>query len=171
MYLMAMWGDAVWSRAISRLTDGGPSHVAIGFNARPDSDELGLVYFEALFGRGVIGPRPVQRLLDWQERRPKTRRMEIVPLPCEGDVAFRKRMAAEMWVGAAGYGHLQIIAMLLRKKFGFRVRRNLGRVVCSEFVARLLWPEYDLRDGREFDAVTPANVLRAARELAAEEGI
>lgn len=161
MTLLAMWGDAWWSRAITKLTDGGPSHVAIGFDWLGDNGE----YYEALFGRGVRGPIPYRYVQDWAAKSPD-RVLKFWPLSGCRDLADRKRLTAEMWVGAVGYGHLQILAMLLRKKIGWNVRRSIGRVVCSEYVARVLWPEFDLRDGREFDEVTPANLWRSAQALA-----
>jgi len=183
VHLLAMWGDAPWSRAVSRLTGGGPSHVALAFlredsyfnlpEFAPDVERERApdgCYIEALFGRGVRRPRPVSDAYAWAARRP-SRRIESWPLisldPADQPSALARRKFAQAltWVGAAGYGHLQILAMLLRKKIGWPVRRTIGRVVCSELVARIMYPEIDLRDGRDFDETTPANTLRAAIRL------
>jgi hypothetical protein len=158
MTLLAMWGDAWWSRAITRLTDGGPSHVALGF----ENDSFPGEYYEALAGHRVRGPIPYQDAQDWAAKRPKTRRLEFVKLSEDRCLVDRKLKTAQMWVRAAGYGHLQIVAMLLFLKFGWRVPPSMGRVVCSELVARILWPDIDVTEGHDFDAVTPANVWRAA---------
>ena len=160
MTLLTMWGDAWWSRLISKLT-GGPSHVALGFDDQGDNGE----YYEALAGHKVRGAIPYREAQDWQVRRPKTRRLEFVRISDNPELIERKLLTAKTWVGAAGYGHFQLLAMLCFIKFGWRVPKSIGRVVCSELVARILYPDIDLTEGHPLDAVTPANVYNAAKAL------
>ena len=157
--LVFLWGTGLISRLITRVTGGGPSHVAIVFDGPTCAWPA---YYEALFGRGVEGPRPMKHMLDWAKAEPG-RRMETIWLRAEPGTVARARLIAETFVGAVGYGGLQLLCMLSMLRWGWRVPRSMGRVVCSELAARVLYPDVWRRV--DFDRVTPLDLLVWARGL------
>ena len=63
-------------------------------------------------------------------------------------------------LGIPGSGTTAVLlAMLLFEKCGIRVRKSETRVVCSEYVARVVAPWIELRsEGRDYDEVTPESI-------------
>jgi hypothetical protein len=176
MFVLACWGDSLLSKAIIAM--GGPSHVAVGFRyaggfTLKRAGELAVTddafYYEALFGKGVVGPVPINDVYGWVAKSKNglvpTRRIEIIEIPCDPAVAALKRKVAETYVGSAGYGELQLLAMLAFIKWGWPVPHSMGRVVCSEYVARVLFPEIWVADN--FDEITPRDVYEWAKRRAA----
>lgn len=165
MFVFFCWGDAFYSKLISRVT-GGPSHAGIGFYYENRESR----YFEALFGKGVVGPRPFTKVKDWFLRSPKTRNIDVIPINgFTPEQCALKLAMAHTYVDTAGYGEMQMLAMYLFYRFGFRVPSTPGRVVCSEFVARLLSPEIELATkDRSYDEISPAYLYHALRAKGGE---
>jgi len=169
MFLFFSRNDSLVSRLIRRVCGCPWSHCGFGFSfdepekqspriSRIDANGAAqtAVYYEALFGRQIAPPRPLADLAAWAAAA-KGREFVVVDIPfVSPEIAERKRMIAETFVQAATYGGLQLLAMFFFLEFGWRVPRSVGRVVCSEFVARVLFPEIWMLDN--FDEVTPGDV-------------
>lgn len=157
--LVFNWGDLLICRAISAVT-GGPSHVALAFDG-----EVGgyPVYYEALLSEDVAGPKPLDRIYRWKLESAR-RRVEVIWLPAKPEQAARARLFAQTFVGSASYGAMQLFWMLAMIRWGWRVPRSIGKVVCSEYVVRCLYPDIWTQDN--FDEVTPADVYEWAKRRA-----
>lgn len=154
--LIAVWGTSLLSRLISRITNG-PSHVAVGFTSETEA-----IYFEALFGDGVIGPRPFGKVLGYVRDHAGSR-MCIVPLPIPVADIPECRAIAQSYVGVAGYNAWQLVLQWQFERFGIRVPPSPNSVVCCEYVAIVVRRWIDLRsEGRSFDETTPGSVYRKA---------
>lgn len=117
---------------------------------------------EALMASDVT-VKPFSKLLLWRKKHPGNR-LEILPLHVDVESAGRMWLAAQTWVGSAGYGAWQLVAQLAFEKWGLPVRRSMGRVVCCELVARIAYPDVDLRsENRDFDELTPGSVYRCVQ--------
>lgn len=157
-------GTGLLSRAIESVTRSPYSHALIRF----DLDDGSAEYFESLFARGVIGPRAIMNLWDYQAEHPGVFHTAI-QLNCNARMAAGKYAIAQTFVGSAGYGEMQLIAMWLFKRFGWRVPLSIGRVVCSEFVARVIFPEWDVTDAEHtFDEIDPGFLYGRLRKLTTE---
>lgn len=157
IFVFVAAGEKIFSRLIRRVT--GPwSHMGIGFA----TSDARLIYFEALFGRGFRGPRPLEDLIAWQGGR-SDRRFRIEWVHSLEGLAHLKYVIAKTYVGKAGYGELQLLAMWfferIGRRLGWHVPRSPGQVTCSEAVARILYRDLDLRDPDHprFDEVTPTS--------------
>ena len=150
--------DTVASRLIRRLTGCEWSHCGLVF-----SGENGSVYVEALAGRKVSS-RPISDLHAWVERTPGAA-ATVIPLSLTTDECKQVWRMAELYIGIAGYGHFQIAWMWAFIRLGIPVPHSPKRVVCSELVARCLFPIRDVRPWgrRSFDEVAPAAVWRWVR--------
>ena len=151
-------GTSAISRLIQRV-DGSPwSHMGIGF-VMDNQEEL---YFEALFGLGFVGPRAWTDVIRWAARIPG-RRWSRIDLPQLDAVADEKFIVARTLVGRLGYHAWQLVLMYLMLRFGCRVARSRNRVVCSEAVSQIVFPELNLscRIPPRHDEVTPASARRA----------
>jgi len=163
MFLFFAAGDSWFSRLIAKVC-GGWSHAGIGFRFSDTSS----VYFEALFAKGVRGPKPLPHLVAWSKEKPG-RRLAIVELMIPENICERKYGIAQTYSGLIGYGEWQLLAMWAFERFGKRwgwhVPRSPGRVVCSEYAARVLHPEFELRDSihTRFDEVTPGSAWSVVR--------
>jgi hypothetical protein len=159
MFVFFCAGDGLLSKAILKF--GVWTHAGIGWtyeNACAD-------YLEALFLKGIRSPRPFYYVKDWLNEAPKTRKLEIINLPFSPELAERKRRIATTYVGRAGYAEAQLLAMLAFEKWGWRVPKSEGRVVCSEYAARILYPEIDATaQGRTFDEVTPTSLYEILKK-------
>lgn len=154
---------------IRRVTGCDWSHVGIGFAFVDSCDNpAGCVAFEALFGLGFVGPTPWQDILAWAKQPGRSIMTEDV-IPPSLMMLQEKYALALRLVGALGYAVWQLLAMWGFERLGIRVPRSPRRVVCSEIVARILFPEIELRtDGRSFDEVTPCSLLHAVQKVMRE---
>jgi hypothetical protein len=156
MFIFFSLGEGWLSRLIAKVCKNW-SHMGVGFRFSDGT----AVYFEAWVPR-VRGPKPLSHLIDWVHQKPK-RRLAIVELLIPPNLCERKYGIAQTYSGLIGYGELQLLAMWAFERFGKRwgwhVPKSPGRVVCSEYAARVLYPEFDLRDSihTRFDEVTPGS--------------
>ena len=157
MFVFVTRGDGLLAKLIARVT-GEWTHMGLGFELSDNRR----VYYEALFGKGVQGPKPLSELEQWAAARPG-RRYALRVLPGMDHAAGLKRVIVNTYKDVAGYGELQILSMWfferVGRRFGWRAPRSRSRIVCSELVARVLMPEFDLRDAvrRSFDEVNPTS--------------
>lgn len=149
------------------MTDGPWAHMGLAFGM---SDESGQ-YCEALMGENVTGPKDVAKLTALQAENSKTRiafvLLQLTPEECE-----QKRQLCFAWRGVMTYSKPQLLAMAMFERYGLPVPHSPSRVVCSEFVARVLYPQIDLRDLRRtrFDEVNPNSAWRRLMEIQAGMG-
>lgn len=116
-----------------------------------------------------MGPRTLSDLQSWAEK--PGRRLAVLPTSIRGAAAERVHRQAQSWVGRVGYFAWQLAGMWAFERLRIPVRKSPGKVVCSEAVARLVFPELDLRDAfRDFDAVNPASGWRKYHWLKAAFG-
>jgi hypothetical protein len=173
-------GEGLLSRSIMRITDGQWSHCGIGFtipakSVPPDSPlrpplstsvDVYEVYFEALFRKGFQGPRAISHIYDWKAKDPR-RDVIVVRLGVDPAVATEKLIMAQTLVGLVGYAAWQLVAMWAFERFGrsmgCHVPRSRRRVVCSEAVATILYPQIDVTDAHHtrLDEVTPVSLYWA----------
>lgn len=171
VFAIFVQGDAWLSRLIRRVTGSRWSHVALGFakqegdrNVQRSRFDIPAVYFEALFGEGVVGPKPMWHVMEWAAES-KDRAFEVVPIPVGIFGAMRIRMVAETYVGDATYARWQLLAQFAFERWGWPVPRSMAKVQCSEFLARACFTEIDLRRTRSFDSVSPAWLYKRLKEL------
>lgn len=154
-------GDSLLSRAIMRITGGPWSHCGIGFTT-----PQGEMYYEALFSKGFTGPRPLSDIYDWAAKNPE-RKLTVVRLGVEADLATEKLIISQAWVGVVGYAEWQLVAMWaferFGRRFGWHVPRSSNTAICSVAVARILHPQIDLTDADhpQLDEVTPVSLYWA----------
>lgn len=136
------------------------SHMGLGFGLFDGR----VVYFENLFSDGFCGPKPIEKLIAFHTA---GGRLSIQPLDhLSSAVCQHIREKCEAWVGQRrGYFAFQLIAMGAFERVMRFVHRHIrpspNRGVCSEDVARLLFPYVDLRDpDRDFDEVNPNSAWR-----------
>jgi hypothetical protein len=165
-------GDTLWGRVVARVTgrrlpDRSDcfSHVAIGFGYQFDHDPdfaACEMYFENLLTRGFRGPHPLSHMADWVSR-DRRRTWNIRSLPLTPSQAQAVHDACIAWAGVVrrGYNAAQLAAIWASIRFGCPVPRTPTRGICSEDVARLLFPILDLREpGKSFDHADPNSVYR-----------
>lgn len=152
MFVFFSWGDGRLSRLITKVT-GGPSHTGVGFTYADGSSYI----YEALFARGVVGPKPFYRVKEWAKKAPG-RMLEIVDVQGLSPAALAtKQLVADGYVGTAGYAELQLLAMYCFERFGRRVKTSTAHVVCSEYAARVLLPEINVATAdRDLDEASPS---------------
>jgi len=155
-----------WSWLIVRITgrqlpdkSDAWSHMGIGCISNGQA-----VYFEALVEKGFVGPKPIRNLID---KITETKgRLAIRKIPALDFYANGIFSQAESWVGKKGYSARQLIQMWIYERIGrwlgIPVPKSPSRLVCSEAVARLLFPPMDLRDDEHehFDEVNPNSAYR-----------
>jgi hypothetical protein len=188
-------GDTLWGRVVARVTgrrlpDKSDcfSHVAIGFGYRDTgyrdagTQTVGMLrqpyslhpftpsslsYFENLLTRGFRGPHPLSHMADWVSR-DRRRTWNIRSLPLTPSQAQAVHDACIAWAGVVrrGYNAAQLAAIWASIRFGRPVPRTPTRGICSEDVARLLFPILDLREpGKSFDHADPNSVYRRYLQL------
>jgi len=155
-------GDSYLSDLICRLTDSPWSHMGIFFRLADGS----VVYYEALVGRTVNGPIPLQCLIDWAQKSEK-RNFILIDLPALAPLALSKLVRVQTYVGRVGYAELQLLGMLAFEKWGWPILSTPRRVVCSELGARILYPEMDLTEPAHptLDSVNPGSAYRRLKML------
>jgi hypothetical protein len=176
IFVFFVKGDSFLSRAIRRITGGTWSHCGIGFTIPAGAMDPELrdhageeIYFEALFAKGFSGPRPLSDLYDWAAKDPE-RKVVVVRLGGGADFASEKLVIAQTWCGTVGYAEWQLVAMWfferIGRRIGLHVPKSTRRVVCSEAVARILYPQIDLTDADHprLDEVTPVSLYWALQK-------
>lgn len=165
MFVFFCKGESFISRLILRVSKW--SHCGIGFSGKSDAGVMPwVVYFESLFGKGFRGPYNIADLYAWAAKDPR-RKVEIVSLGVSQDMAHEKYVRATTLVGKLGYAEWQLLAMWwferVGRRFGWHVPRSPEKAVCSESVARILFPEIDLRDPihDRLDEITPGSLYDA----------
>jgi hypothetical protein len=127
-------------------------------------------YYEALFAKGVIGPRPLWHLQDWLKEA-AGRTMEIIPIPLDIQTVWVKNELARTYCGLAGYGEWQLLQMWWWRRVSRRWRRRVPasprQIVCSELVVRLIEPEIPIvRDlGMSPDEIDPGTLYNYLKGL------
>jgi hypothetical protein len=168
-------GESRFSELLMRVMGFSFSHCGIGFTVnRSEAPGPGLatgsseIYFEALFGKGFLGPRPLEDMFVWAAKHPR-RKITIMRLGVGADLATEKLIVAESYVGILGYAEWQLLAMWaferFGRRFGLHVPRSSNRVVCSEAVARILYPQIPLtdQDHSRLDEITPKSLYHSAK--------
>lgn len=157
------------SLMIRRVSGGKWSHLGLGF----DLDDGRQVYFEALFENGWDGPHPVSELVEFEETRRGQYERHYIPWIDAGR-AHELFLRALSMVGKAGYHQWQLLAMWAFERVGRRiglvVKDDPDRVVCSEGVARVIYPDVDLRDPERptFDSVNPCSAYLRFKQIVKE---
>ena len=164
MFVFFAAGETWFSGLIKKVC-GGWSHMGIGFRLDDGSAE----YFEALYAKGVRGPKPLQDLIDWSWEVP-SRQVAIVNLPwIPPYICERKYGISRTYVGMAGYGELKLLVMWcfekVSRKIGLKLLDSTRQVVCSTFAARVLYPDYPLTDKVRLtdDEVTPGSAWEVVK--------
>ena len=136
------------------------SHAGIIFNLDNGESE----YYEALFSEGFVGPKPTTHLIEKiSEKNGKLKILDsgIKEIYCQGIY-----LQCQSWVGKKGYNKLQLVSMWFFERIGrwigWKIPRSPNKLVCSEAVARLVYPYIDLRDEirTRFDEVNPNSAYR-----------
>lgn len=134
-----------------------PSHTGLMFVRNSGESE----YFESHSPEGWRGPKPKSRLEDWAGDHEK-RWFKMRPLDVsieEAQALYQScsdRLTDPDWID---YPEHQIWEMAKAKLFKGDIKRSKG-VICSEAVAKILYPYFDLRlwSGKRpitFDEITP----------------
>lgn len=134
-----------------------PSHAGLAFEKETGET----VYFESHSPEGWRGPMPIQKLETWVSKKPKqwVKYREVDLKADERERVWQKCHEKLRYPPWMDYRELQIGGMLLRRFLRTRVKRS-ETPVCSEAVAKILYPYYDLRlwEGKRpigFDEITP----------------
>lgn len=135
------------------------SHMGLGFELFNGD----LEYYECLFHDGFCGPKPISKLIAFCDAGGCVSLQPVDSIKSPEAQQIRENCRA--WVGTRGYYHWQLISMWAFERFGrflgTHVPHSPDRLVCSEAVARLVWPWMDLRDSvRDFDEVNPNSAYR-----------
>jgi len=144
------------ARIICRVTKGSWAHMGIGFRMEDMSER----YFEALYSKGVVGPKPISELKAFGNKKGCRWWYDYAEL--DSGASQAKYLECRGQVGKVGYYAWQLACMWAFERLGVPVPHSPDRVVCSELVARVLSPELDLRDAihNKFDMVNPASAYR-----------
>jgi len=135
------------------------SHEGLGFEMSDGT----LEYFECLFSDGFQGPKPIAKLTAFEEAGGFLLIQPVDSIKCPEAQQIRKRCLE--WVGQKGYYAWQLALMWYFERvlrfYHKHITPSPNRLVCSEAVARLVWPWIDLRDEvRNFDEVNPNSAYR-----------
>jgi len=134
-------------------------HEGLGFELSDGT----LEYYECLFSDGFRGPKPIEKLMEFQKAGGRVDIQVVDSLKCPE--AQQIRNTCQMWVGQKGYYAWQLVLMWYFERvlrfYHKHIPPSPNRLVCSEAVARLVWPWIDLRDeDRNFDEVNPNSAYR-----------
>jgi len=156
------YSDSFIARRAVRIEDGPWGHMGIGFKLLTGEQ----IYYEALFGKGFIGAKPLIRLQNFVKENPK-RKYALEYTDLNESQSQEKLNRCEEMKGTAGYAELQLLFMAMSERYHIPVPRSKNRVVCSEAVSRILYPEIDLRDSRRsrHDMVNPVSAWRRWLEI------
>lgn len=157
----------LWSKMIVRITgyqlsddSDGWSHMGIAFVMSDGTVEA----YEALFSKGFTGPEP----LDSIRKKIEKKKGEMVVVETGIQLIYVNEIyeRCRSWVGTRGYNKLQLLSMWFFERIGRWVGLGVPKspyiLVCSEVVARLLYPLIDLCDKirTRFDEVNPNSTWR-----------
>lgn len=160
--------EAEVSNAITRVTGSVYSHALISF--RDSAHELDECYFESIWKNrehdrdpGVRGPIEIQNLYDWWWTPASTRhvfRFDVDMPHAEAERAYAYALECAMSVA---YAPLQLVGLLMTLNLPLVVgprEASVDAMTCSEFVARCLSPDIQVRYLRigqfTYDYVIPA---------------
>lgn len=126
-----------------------------------------VVYFEARFKEGFVGPFPFEKLCRWSDSKFYHRlhiRWLNLKIP---SIRKKYELAMRMVKNKTGYAKSQLICNWALERLGWPVPTDPTRVTCSESVALIAAPEYDLTDSkrRNPDAVTPGSMWEKLNSL------
>ena len=151
-----------WSKMIVRITgrqlpdkSDNWSHMGIIFLLENGESE----YYEALFDEGFIGPKPLPTLVDKIHN--KNGLLAVRETGIKEIYVQEIYERCQSWVGKKGYYQWQLALMWFYERIGrfigWKIPHSPDKVVCSEVVARLVYPHLDLRDEirKEMDEVNP----------------
>jgi len=151
-----------WSKMIVRITGNQLpdksdcwSHMGIIFLLENGESE----YYEALFDEGFIGPKPLPALVDKIHN--KNGLLKVGETDIKEIYVQEIYERCQNWVGKKGYYQWQLAFMWFYERIGrfigWKIPHSPDKVVCSEVVARLIYPRLDLRDEirTEMDEVNP----------------
>lgn len=151
--------NTFFSRAITYVT-GQPSHMLIIFDM---ADGEPSQYYEALWGEGWTGPKPVDNLEKWAEE--DGRKLIIEDTWITSDRAEYIHKKAQNLVGHASYGRGQIFFHWLFERFGqytgIHIPKSDNKITCAEGAGFLIGEDIDLRTKQRerFDELSPAFCL------------
>lgn len=154
VYVFWTRGDGVISRLIAYVLNCKWTHCGIGFKMVDGSE----IYYEALAGQGVVGPRPLEDLVLWQLRKPASRQVLVLEFPDLAQAADTKRQLVEGDKYLVTYSELALLGHWFLARYGLPLKDTPNRVICSEYVSRKLPPDYDPRCAAypNHDSITPA---------------
>jgi len=126
--------------------------------------------FEARSDQGFVGPYDFNKTVDYITKR-HGRILLVNHLSIDGyDAASVYDRACSMAAdGNISYSKPQLALMFLFERYGIKFRPSKNKIVCSEAIARLLYPFIDLRDVNHptFDTVTPNSAYYRICEIQA----
>ena len=95
------------------------------------------------------------------------RKLVVAYTDLDARTSEEKRQVCRAMVGTVGYGQAQLVLMALSERYHLPVPHSPSRVVCSEAVSRILYPQIDLRDARRkrHDMVNPNSAWRRWLEM------
>lgn len=161
-FIFWVYSDSRMAKLTKFSTDGPFSHMGIGFELTDGSE----IYFEALKHDGFVGPKPISSVRKYVAEN-TARKLVLEYTPLNEDISNRKLIECKKLVGTVGYYSFQLALMGLSERYHFPVPRSPSRVVCSEAVSRIVFPEIDLRDSRRtrHDMVNPNSAWRRWLEI------
>jgi len=156
-----------WSWAIVRITgrqlpdmSDAWSHMGIAFEFSDGSNQV----FEALFSKGFTGPESMESI--YEKIKSKNGKIAVIATGIKEIYVEEIYKRCESQVGKLGYYAWQLALMWFYERIGrfigWKIPHSPDKTVCSEAVARLVWPHLDLRDEirTEFDEVNPCSAWR-----------
>ena len=150
--------------AIASVTGSFVSHAGVIFLFRDGEAAFPACYEAKTTGfRGPVHLRDI--VSEWTG---PLRNFHIRWLP---DVPYysvtEKFRRAHRWAyNKQGYDWLAILQIWLHARLGLPpIKHDERKLICSEAVARLIYPEYDVRFGGTFDLVTPGYLFREINRL------
>lgn len=138
-----------------------PSHTGLMFEMESGKK----FYFETHTPDGWKGPKPVRRLEEWERKGSKrwVRYRELDLSPSEMEKVWDKCHEKLLDLHWQDYREFQIVELLVRRFTKARVKQSPSPV-CSEAVAKILFPYFDLRIWNQkrrplgFDELTPWHI-------------
>jgi len=145
-------------------TKGPWGHVGIAFEYSDGS----IVCFEARSDEGFVGPFPFQDVKDYVNAR-GGKYFIGKPLEIDTEDVQKIYQKAISMIGSVSYSKGQLGLIFLAERYGLPIRRSPNKIVCSEGVAVLVYPNVDLRDCDHdtVDKVTPNSVYYRDCEIQA----
>ena len=150
---------SAFNLATAAVTHSNVAHMGVMFKKADGT----VVYFEARFEEGFVGPFPFERVYNWKSKSIfRSFHIRWLPLP-EDDKEKRlvKKWTHAIWMveNTKGYAKNQLLAIWMHEWKGWHVPTDPSRVTCSEAGALIDAPEYILLDKKHknCDSVTPGS--------------